>query len=198
MSTIEPDHDADARATSAGRIRHVPAGTAAELRNADRAEGHDRRARADRGGRDHDLPGLAHDRRGHAGAGRRQRLAVGSGARGHHPGDPGARPRHRGRRRQGRGASRARRPAWPRCGPIPRTNRRACSSPGSAPGSRSTTCRCRASSSCASPATRRPISRNCARPWPSRSRPRRSTIIAASSIACARWRRPRSPPGSAC
>ena len=44
------------------------------------------------------------------------------------------------------------RPASPMCGPIPRRNRRACSSRGWGPGSHSTICRCRASSWCASPA----------------------------------------------
>ena len=82
----------------------------------DRAEGDDRRPRPDRGHRHHDLPGLAHHRRRHAGAGGGGRLAVRSGARGHDPGPPGGRPRHRGRCRQGgrdraRGSRRRRRAA---------------------------------------------------------------------------------------
>ena len=127
------------------------------------------------------------------------RLAVGGGARSHHPGArrcPAAtsrpmspRRRHRPRRRR----------ASPRCGPIPRRNRRACSSPGSAPGLRSTICRCRASSWCGLRPARRPTSRNCARRWPTRCRRRPSTIIAASSTACAPWCRRRSlPPAWAC
>ena len=40
----------------------------------------------DRGRRHHDVPGLAHHRRGHAGRRRGERMAVGRGARGHHPG----------------------------------------------------------------------------------------------------------------
>ena len=162
-------------------------------------EGHDRGPRADRGHRDHDLPGVADDRRGDAGALRRQRLAVGSRARGHHPGACRARPRHRGRRRRGRRRSRARRPASPTCGlirkdesarllepwlgtglalddlPVPRlivvriAGRRAARSRATAQGARRRRCR-----------------------------PRASTIIAASSTACARWRRRRCSAGSAC
>ena len=65
-------------------------GLHAARRHADRAEALDRRPGAGRGRRHHDVPGLAHHRRGHAGAKLGGRMAVRRRARGHHPGAAGA------------------------------------------------------------------------------------------------------------
>ena len=105
--------------------------------------GDDRRPRAGRGRRHHDLSRLADDRRGHAGARRGGRMAV-RGRRARSPSRSAprraatSRPTSRGRCHRPRGL-----PASRTCGPIPRRSRRACSSRGSAPGCSSTICRCR-------------------------------------------------------
>ena len=57
------------------RLRRSRAPREALPSNADRAAAVDRRPRAGRGGRDHDLPRIADDRRGHAGARQCRRLA---------------------------------------------------------------------------------------------------------------------------
>ena len=126
------------------------------------------------------------------------RLAGGCGARGHHPGPSGGRPRHRSRYRHGPSPSPARCRASPRSGPIPRRRPGDCSSHGWAPACSSRTCRCRASSWCGSRPARRPTWRNCAMRLPSRCRAPASTTTAASSSACARWRAPPCSAASPC
>ena len=116
----------------------------------------DRRPRPRGRRRHHDVSRVADHRRRDAGARLGGGMAVGRGARDDDPGPAraGSRPRRRGRKRRSR--SPARRPASPTCGPTRRLNPRACSNRGSAPASRSTPCRCHASSCCASGASERP------------------------------------------
>ena len=85
----------------------MPGGPLPRFEHAAGAAQLDLRPRADRGRRHHDVPGLAHHRRGDAGRQRGERMAVGRVARGDHSDHPGARPRSRRRRGQG-GRGRAR------------------------------------------------------------------------------------------
>ena len=188
MSTIDDNRGVEAYDDRPLAQAEAPARGAAALRESDRSRQHDRRPRADRGHRHHDVPGLADHRRRDPGARRRRRLAVGGGARGHDPGARRVRPRHRGRRaraaelarklarRRRRARLFARRIRAP-AGAVARHRAR-----------RSTTCRCRASSWCGSKASRRPILPSCAGSSPPRCRRRASTTTATSSTACARWR----------
>ena len=119
------------------------------------------------------------------------------GARGHHPGAAGCRPRYRGRCAQG-GRDRARHRRHRRCArlyqggigaarrAVARRRPRARRPADSAPDRRQARC----------PARRR-ISRHCASRLPRRCRAPASTIIAAGSTACAPWRKRRSLGGIA-
>ena len=187
MSTI--DQIRRRRGQTSQPCRARPPEALPRFENADRAQATDRRARAGRGRRDHDVSGLADHRRGHAGASRGR--ATGS-----------RRSRARSRSRCGRAAgrdieadvARGRRhrrggfPASPTCGLLQggigaaaraMAGQRACARrpAGAAPHRRARLRRRRARSRA-----------TCARRSPSRCRLRASTIIAASSTACAPWR----------
>ena len=144
----------------------------------------------DRRRRHHDLPGLAHHRRGHSG----RRLGAANGRRTSRAKSPSRSCRRPGRDldagcRAGGRPSRATSPASARCGPTARRNPASCSSPGSAPGLTLD------ESAGAAPDRGQDRARRGARHLPqlrkharaSRCRAPCSTTIAAGSTACARW-----------
>ena len=111
----------------------APAGAGAGAQPvADRAARLDRRPRAGRGRRHHDVPGLDHDRHGAAGERLGGGVAVGSRQRNHHPGAPGGRARSRPRRGGGGRRRCAPSPASSRSGPSARRNPPNCWNRGSA------------------------------------------------------------------